>query len=147
MTVVVGVDGLPESVNAIRIARQEADYRGVGLTAVMAYTSDSALGTPAVRPVTVPSTPDEHREAAEFVLRQAVIDALGEVDGVQLRVDSGVPGRVLVQAARALDAEMMVLATRKEHAPSRLLGAVSQYVLRNAPCPVLVVPETGKEPS
>ena len=29
-------------------------------------------------------------------------------------------------------------------APSRLLGAVSQYVLRNAPYPVLVVPETSK---
>ena len=28
--------------------------------------------------------------------------------------------------------------------PSRLLGAVSQYVLRNAPGPVLVVPEAGK---
>ena len=145
MTVVVGVDGLPESVNAIRIARQEADYRGVGLTAVMAYTSDSALGTPAVRPVTVPSTPDEQREAAESVLREAVLDALGEVDGVQLRVEAGVPGRVLVQMARSRNAELVVLATRKEHSPSRLLGAVSQYVLRNAPCPVLVVPDLNKE--
>jgi nucleotide-binding universal stress UspA family protein len=144
MTVVVGVDGLPESVNAIRLARKEADYRGVGLTAVMAYTSDSALGTPAVRPISTPSTPDEQREAAESVLRQAVIDALGAVDDVRLRVEAGVPGRVLVQMARSLDAELVVLATRKEHAPSRLLGAVSQYVLRNAPCPVLVVPEPRK---
>jgi nucleotide-binding universal stress UspA family protein len=145
MSVVVGVDGLPESVNAIRLARQEAGYRGVGLTAVMAYTSDSALGTPAVRPVSVPSTPDEQREATESVLRQAVIDALGEVDGVQLRVEAGVPGRVLVQIARSRNAELVVLATRKEHAPSRLLGAVSQYVLRNAPCPVLVVPAPRTE--
>jgi nucleotide-binding universal stress UspA family protein len=66
---------------------------------------------------------------------------------VDLVVEPGVPGRVLVQMARSADADMVVLATRKEHAPSRLLGAVSQYVLRNAPCPVLVVPETGKEPS
>lgn len=143
MTVVVGVDGLPESVTTIRLARQEAAYRVAGLTAVMAYTSDSALGTPAVRPLATPSPADEQRTAAETVLRQAVADALGAVDGVQLRVEAGVPGRVLVQAARALDAELVVLATRKEHAPSRLLGAISQYVLRNAPCPVLVVPEAG----
>jgi Universal stress protein family len=28
---------------------------------------------------------------------------------------------------------------------SRLLGAVSQYVLRYAPCPVLVVPDASKD--
>jgi len=26
-----------------------------------------------------------------------------------------------------------------------LLGTVSQYVLRKGPCPVLVVPETGRD--
>ena len=52
---------------------------------------------------------------------------------------------MLVEVARSLQARMVVLATRKEHAPSRLLGAVSQYVLRDAPCPVLVVPEASKE--
>ena len=57
---------------------------------------------------------------------------------------SGGRGPVLVEAARTLDAVMIVLAARKEGAPSRLLGAVSQYVLRNAPCSVLVVPETSK---
>jgi nucleotide-binding universal stress UspA family protein len=145
MTVVVGVDGLPESVTAIRLARQEAAFRGARLTAVMAYTSDSALGAPAVRPISTPGAPDEQRAMAESVLRQAVIDAIGGVDGVQLRVEAGIPGRVLVQTARTLKADLVVLATRKEHAPSRLLGAVSQYVLRNAPCPVLVVPEANKE--
>ncbi len=145
MTVVVGVDGLPDSFAAIRLARQEAAYRGVGLAAVMAYTSEGALGTPAGRPLSVPGTPDEQRQLAESALRQAISDALGDADDVELRVVAGVPGRVLVQTARALDADIVVLATRKEHAPSRLLGAVSQYVLRHAPCPVLVVPEASKD--
>ncbi len=145
MTVVVGVDGLPDSFAAIRLARREASYRGVGLAAVMAYTSEGALGAPAARPLSTPGTLEEHRQLAEFALRQAVSDALGDADDVELRVEAGVPGRVLVQTARALDAEIMVLSTRKEHAPSRLLGAVSQYVLRNAPCPVLVVPEASKD--
>jgi len=54
-------------------------------------------------------------------------------------------GRQAARAGRILDADLVVLATRTEYAPSRLLGAVSQYVLRNAPCPVLIVPEAGKE--
>jgi len=58
MTVVVGVDGLPHSYAAIMLARQEAACRGTDLTAVMAYTSDSALGTPAARPLTSPMPAD-----------------------------------------------------------------------------------------
>ena len=146
MTVVVGVDGSSGSSTAIRLARQEAAYRGVGVTAVMAYISDSTLGTPAARPIATPRTLDEQRKDAEFSLRQAVVDALGSDDGVALRVESGVPGRVLVQTARILDADLVVLATREQHSPSQLLGAVSQYVLRNSPCPVLVVPEASKKP-
>jgi nucleotide-binding universal stress UspA family protein len=146
MTVVVGVDGSPGSFTAIRLAKQEAAYRGVGLAAVMAYISDSTLGTPAARPIATPKALDEQRRTTESSLRQAVADALGSDDGVVLRVEAGVAGRVLVHTARILDADLVVLATREEHAPSRLLGAVSQYVLRNAPCPVLVVPEASKEP-
>jgi len=141
MTVVVGLDGSPGSFGAIRLAKQEASYRGVGLTAVMAYISDSTLGTPAARPIATPKA-----LATEWAPRQAVAKALGSDDGVTLRVEAGVPGRVLVHTARQLHASLMVLATRKEHAPSRLLSAVSQDVPRNAPCPVLVTPEASGEP-
>jgi nucleotide-binding universal stress UspA family protein len=144
MTVVVGVDGSPDSLAAIRLARQEAAYRNVGLTAVIAYPSDATMGAPAGRPLAIPLTPDEQSKTAESMLRQAVSDALGTDDGVELRAIAGMPGRALVQAARTLDAQLLVLATRREHTPSRLLGPVSQYVLRNAPCPVLVVPEASK---
>src|SRR5262249_33179577 len=76
----------------------------------------------------------------------AVREALGSDEGVTLQAVPGMPGRVLVQVARTGDADLVVLATRRGHAPSRLLGAGSQHVLRNAPCPLLVVPQPGKEP-
>ncbi len=102
---------------------------------------------PSVRrsPLATPITPDEQRQLAQSALRQAITDALGTVDDVELRVVAVVPGRVLVQVACALDAELVVLATRKEGTPARLLGAVSQFVLRNAPCPALVVPEASTD--
>jgi nucleotide-binding universal stress UspA family protein len=145
MTVVVGVDGSHNSHAAIRLAREEAEFRGVPLVAVMAYTEGPA-GVPAGRPLSTPRAPDEQRKIAESALRQAVAEALrGEDAGVELRTETGSPGHVLVEVARSLRARMVVLATRKEHAPSRLLGPVSQHVLRDAPCPVLVVPEASKE--
>jgi nucleotide-binding universal stress UspA family protein len=45
----------------------------------------------------------------------------------------------VVQTATHAGAELLVLATRGS--VSLLPGTVSQYALRNAPCPVLVVPE------
>ena len=51
------------------------------------------------------------------------------------------PGRTLVDAARTLEAELLVLSSRGDGALSWLVG--SQYVLRNAPCPILIVPDPG----
>ena len=47
-------------------------------------------------------------------------------------------GRKIVETANKVNAQLIVLATRGS--TSMLLGTVSQYVLRKAPCPVLVVP-------
>jgi nucleotide-binding universal stress UspA family protein len=40
-----------------------------------------------------------------------------------------------------VNAQLIVLAAR--HGITRVLGTVSQYVLRNAPCPVLSVPDSS----
>lgn len=143
MTVVVGVDGQAGSRAAIRVAADEARYRGAGLIAIMAYSGDRALGTPAARPLSVPGSGEELRAATESSLRTAVRDALGDqAGGVELRAEQGTAGRILVEAAREAGAELIVLATRGSIA--RLIGTVSQYVLREAPCPVLVVPDASK---
>jgi nucleotide-binding universal stress UspA family protein len=73
-----------------------------------------------------------------------VVAALGEqADGVELRPMLGLAGRNLVDLARRTGAQLIVLASRGS--ASMLMGTVSQYVLRRAPCPVLVVPERGRE--
>jgi nucleotide-binding universal stress UspA family protein len=53
-------------------------------------------------------------------------------------VVAGTAGRQILETAREARAQLIVLATRGS--VSLLLGTVSQYVLRRAPCPVLVVP-------
>jgi nucleotide-binding universal stress UspA family protein len=141
MTVVVGVDGSARGRAAIRLAAQEAGYRSASLVAVMAYSAERALGAPAGRPLSTLRTAADERLAADEILRDTVRDALGPAaDDVDCRTMAGLPGRVLVDIARVVDAQLVVLTARGDGTVARVLGAVSQHVLRNAPCPVLVVP-------
>jgi nucleotide-binding universal stress UspA family protein len=55
----------------------------------------------------------------------------------------GLGGRILVEAARKVNAELIVLASPDRHAAAP--GTVSQYVLRRARCPVLLVPAAAGE--
>jgi nucleotide-binding universal stress UspA family protein len=143
MSVMVGVDGSAGSRAAIRLAAQEAGYRDAKLIAVMAYSEDRALGAPAGRPLATLRTTDDERAIAESSLRDTVKAALGDrARDVDMRVVVGLAGRRLVDAAREASAELIVLAARGSM--SLFLGTVSQYVLRNAPCPVLVVPDASK---
>jgi nucleotide-binding universal stress UspA family protein len=59
---------------------------------------------------------------------------------VETRVERGVPGAVLCEVADTLGADVVVVGSRGRGAIRRLvLGSVSNYVVHNAPCPVLVV--------
>jgi nucleotide-binding universal stress UspA family protein len=145
MTVVVGVRGPAGSRTAIQEAAREARYRQTTLVGVMAYHQESTLGAPAARPVATLGTGEDARAVAEEDLRAAVRVALGAPPGqVDMRVLAGPPGHTLIQAACDTDAELVVLAARGDGTVARLLGTVSQFVLRNAPCPVLVVPDTHR---
>jgi nucleotide-binding universal stress UspA family protein len=139
--VVVGVDGTGRHRTTIQAAAQEARRRDATLIAVMAYSTERPLGAPAARPVATLAVASDERLAAETALRDAVAGALGEEAGrVEMRTALGLAGRNLVDTARRVNAQLIVLAGRGS--TSMLLGTVSQYVLRRAPCPVLVVPES-----
>ena len=85
-------------------------------------------------------TMDAHRDAAEQGLRRAVT-ALGldGVDGVDLVIVEGDPGRALCDVAAERGATVIVAGTRGRGGLKRaVLGSVSDHLVRNAPCPVLV---------
>ncbi|HET9893880.1 MAG TPA: universal stress protein [Streptosporangiaceae bacterium] len=139
--VVVGVSETGSARAAIMMAATEAQYRQAPLIAVMAYHADSTLGAPAARPVATLRTAGDQRTAAETLLSDEVSAALGDRSPKpELRVVQGLAGRKLVETAHSAGAQLIVL-TKRTRTPA-LLGTVSQYVLRNAPCPVLVVPDT-----
>ena len=143
MTVLVGISGSADSRDAIQLAFQEALYRDTDLVAMIAYPSERGW-SPAVKPGVSRITPANDRAVADTLLREAVTAALGDAaERVRYRVVADQPGRALVNAARTTRAQLIVLATRRGKV-AKVLGAVSQYVLRQAPCPVLAVPPTRR---
>jgi len=143
MPIVVAVDGSAGSGAALRLAEREAQCRQTSLLAVIAYRAERAAVMPAGKPMGSLRTGEEEREAAELLLRDAIVSALGErADSVLTRVVDGPAGKAVVDTARAERAELIVLAARP--GLSVIPGTVTQYVLRNAGRPILIVPTSGQ---
>ena len=77
-----------------------------------------------------------HESAREVVGEAEARLGLGDVE---VRVLGGEPASAICELAAELDARAIVLGTRGRGGLSRaLLGSVSDYVVRNAPCTVVV---------
>ena len=79
---------------------------------------------------------DERENAAQALVARA--QELGVPTA--FLVWEGDPGEAIVDAASAESADLIVLGTHGRHGVNRsLFGSVSDHVVRNAPCPVVVV--------
>ncbi len=66
---------------------------------------------------------------------------------VSFLIWEGDPGESIIEAARAEGADLIVVGSHGRGAVGRfLIGSVSDYVVRNASCPVLVVRAHADEP-
>jgi nucleotide-binding universal stress UspA family protein len=88
---------------------------------------------------------DELRGALQAEGERVVAETANRlgIDDADTRVLHGHPGRSLCALAEEIDASVMVMGTRGRGGIKRaLLGSVSDYVTRNAPCPVLIARDT-----
>jgi nucleotide-binding universal stress UspA family protein len=142
-TVIVGTDGSDLSVQAaiggVALLRPEGS---VLVVTVVEGTDLSLLddGSGHAGPSMSQSEFESKRErllaaGVEAVARTATM--LGR--DVETRVIEGSPGSALCRLASDLPADAIVLGTRGRGGVRRaLLGSVSDYVVRNAPCPVVI---------
>ena len=106
----------------------------------MLVTDAGGHAGPTSSPEELASLQEKARADGEAVVRVAA-DALG-LGNVETRVLEGRPGPALCSFAADVDADAIVLGTRGRGRIKRaLLGSVADYVVRNAPCPVLVTRE------
>ena len=137
--IVVGVDGSPSAMAALRWAILHAELTGCAVEAVTAWRLPSRYGFAAVT---------DRATDFEGDARKVLADALNEVSSVEpdviirSSVVEGHSAEVLVRAARGAD--MLVVGSRGHGGfAGALLGSVSQYCVHHAPCPVLVIRGTG----
>jgi nucleotide-binding universal stress UspA family protein len=132
--IVVGVDGSPSSMEALRWAARQAELTGSELHAVTAWRMPTTYGW-------IPPVADyDWAGHARTTLGQAITEALDDTTAglVRRHVVEGPPARVVLQAAG--DADLIVVGSRGHgEFAGMLLGSVAQHVLAHAPCPVLVV--------
>jgi nucleotide-binding universal stress UspA family protein len=136
--IVVGVDGSPESREALRWALEEARLRKAAVRAVHAWGNPYLL-TPGFGLPEDFEFPALH-EAAENLLSSAVAEVAGENPDIDIEevVAEGPAGSVLVEAAKGAD--LLVVGSRGHGGfVGLLLGSVSQQCAHHAPCPVLIV--------
>lgn len=137
--IVVGTDGSDTAGRAVRHALRLAKLCGGTVHAVTAWQPVSAmaaaghLGGPVALPV------DDGGWAAE--LHRQVEDQ-GKVVGVDVVSHSvpGTPAQVLIDVAKAVEADLMVVGNVGMHGIRGHLASVPNTVAHKAPCAVLVVP-------
>ena len=143
-TILLCTDGseLAERALAAGLAVLAPADRIVVATAIEPYDSSMLTGVSGFGGGTV--TPEQYdaqrqleREGADEVLRQTVA-TLG-LDGAETTVVEGDPATALCDLAASLPATVMVAGTRGLGGLKRaLLGSVSDHLVRNAPCPIVL---------
>ncbi len=131
--IVVGVDGSPSSLSALRWAAKQAELTGASVQAVTGWEYPNIYGG-------YPIGADiDWRVNAQRTLDTAIEAAFGPgKTTVSLTVAQGHPARVLVDASAG--AELLVVGNRGHGGfVEALLGSVTQHVIAHATCPVLVV--------
>lgn len=135
-TVVLATDLSPTSEAATTAALDLASSIGARLLAV-SVVDPGSLRVPGGRYL---ARVDQVRAERERVAQELVTRGRAMGVAVDFLVWEGDPGEAIIDAAQAESADMIVVGSHGRGAVGRfLIGSVSDHVVRNASCPVLVV--------
>ena len=132
--VIVPFDFSPECINAVKMALQLAEHPDE------VHVVHVLLNLPATDPAVIwDEKIDERRKG---VVRDAMENRLREndIEGVQINVALGKPGRVVADLAEEIEAGLIVIPSHGYTGIQRwFLGSVAERVAQLSPCPVLVL--------
>lgn len=138
--IIVGVDGTATSVAALRWAARQARSADARLEVVLVFAPAPAMffavgGYPAVNPVDAITV----RKRARALLEETVDKTLGPAaDAHLLTVADPSPAKALTRMSRGAD--MLVVGAHQHSALGLMLGSTATACVRQAVCPVVVVP-------
>lgn len=152
-SVVVAVDGRPEGSRVIAEAAEMTDCQDALLTALHVIPDDVRTY---VRAMEVAGGSAFAAGAAEAALWSSAANYLGAelnaagFDSLRSRVMVGVgdPGAEVISVCARARADLLVVGrSGVEGAANAMVGSTTKYVLREASCPVLVVPPAASGPT
>jgi nucleotide-binding universal stress UspA family protein len=136
--ILVGVDGSASSMKAAKAAAELAASTGATLhvlTAVDPQRMGSHEGSAALGDIRA-LTPGE---AAESIAAEVAGSLTGVVPQVESSPIQGKPADALVEEAKRLGADLIVVGNRRVQGIGRVLGSVATDVAHHAPCDVYIV--------
>jgi nucleotide-binding universal stress UspA family protein len=136
--IVVGVDGSPPSMAALRWAIRQAEVTAAALDAVIAWEFPIAAGGLGWAPTSGLDDTD-YSELAAKTLAEAIAEVSPPPEVVVHQVVAeGNPALVLLDVAK--DADLLVVGNRGHGGiTDALIGSVSVRCLHHAACPIVVV--------
>jgi nucleotide-binding universal stress UspA family protein len=138
--IVATTDLSPESFSAVSYAAHLARSQGSKLTVVHVAHSTSLVFTDFAPPIDMVNIDAAIEQAAVEQLDEWVARHLHNVPRVDVTVRRGITHEVICEVAKEVDASVIVIATHGRKGIGHLfLGSVAERVIRDAPCPVLVV--------
>ena len=153
MKALIATDGSDHAVRAakqaVRLFAPDTDVLLLAVTdapALATMSPQSIMGGSVANPDAIEQVRDAGRAEAENALRVTTAALQDEVRDLGLRIDprlaDGDPARIICEVAEQIAADVVVVGSRGlGFAKRAVLGSVSTHVVRNAPCPVLVVRE------
>jgi nucleotide-binding universal stress UspA family protein len=137
--IVVGVDGSPSSLAALRWAVRQAGLTGGTVDAIVAWRMPASMTGYGFAPVAMSDCSDME-QIAKRALNEAISKVVRSDGGPPVRslVVQGFPAQVLLNAS--VGADLLVVGSRGHGGFSgALLGSVGQHCVRHAPCPVVII--------
>lgn len=144
-SIVVGTDGSATATEAVRHAAELAAAFDAELVVVTAYTPNPAAVARAQQeaPEDLRWRISDSAAAEERAASGRGVAAEAGAGRVRCRVEAGDPAAVIVDIARDVAADVIVVGSKGMASPARfILGSVPNTVTHHAPCDVLVVHTT-----
>lgn len=128
-------DFSPASLAAVRYARALAEERRAELTVmnvVEPFHVDWKMDTG--------ERQRDDRAEAQRAMSELAATELSRLSGVRTELRAGQPAEAIIEFARMMQADLLLIATQGRTGLARaLMGSVAEQVVRLAPCAVLVV--------
>jgi nucleotide-binding universal stress UspA family protein len=142
-TILLCTDGSEAALGALSAGLQllGRDHEIVLVTVMDAPDEGALAGSGHAGPDLTPEEFDDQVAAAGEAANAAIGTAQSELGlmNAEIRILAGEPGEAICQVAAELSADAIVVGTRGRGRLKRaLLGSVSDHVVRNAPCSVVV---------